>query len=357
MGLKLTRIQIIAAVLGLFLLNGGLTTAYQCLRAKLYHTNAALGGIVINEMSGAIAGACGLSIAVYLIWRKPVRPGSWTAQIAIHGAAIVAYSALHTSTYWLIRSVVYPLFGYGNYVVGDLPTRYAMELPNDVLTYSQWLLLFLVLQYYRRLLDREMAAAVLEHNLVEARLKNLQAQMQPHFLMNALNAISSLIYTNPASADEMIARLGLFLRRLSSDEQTSQISLAQELESVRTYIDIMQMRYQDRLTYTCDIDPAANAARVPPLSLQPLVENSIIHGMSPVDFRVDIDITARRRDDCIEVTVRDHGKGCEPGAPAGLGLQNLRSRLSTIYGDRQSLQVEVAEGGGTIVRLLIPQNG
>ena len=231
-----------------------------------------------------------------------------------------------------------------------------MELPNDVLTYVKWLLLYVALQYYRRLLDRERAAAALEHSLVEAKLKNLQTQMQPHFLMNALNAISSLIYTDPRAADEMIARLGSFLRRLLSGEQKSQVSLAEELGSVQTYIDIMQMRYQDRLIYRCDVDPAAHTAKIPPLSLQPLVENSIIHGMNPLDFRVEIDLTARRRGDCVELTVRDRGEGFKPGATPGLGLQNLRNRLTTLYGDGDTLQVEPAEGGGTLVRLLIPQN-
>ena len=355
MGLKLTRLQVAAAVLGLFLLNGGLVAIYQCLRAKLYHTNAALGGIVINEMSGAVAGACILSVAVYLFWSTIQRSG-WRVQIGIHAAAILAYSVLHTSAYWGMRSLLYPLFGYGKYNSGDVALRYAMELPNDVLSYSKWLLLFLVLQYYRRLLDREMAAAALEHSLVEAQLKNLQAQMQPHFLMNALNAISSLIYTDPRSADEMIARLGSFLRRLLSGEQTSLVPLAEELDSVQTYIDIMQMRYQDRLRYRCEVDPETQAARIPPLSLQPLVENSIIHGMNPVDFSVHIDVTARRCGDSVELTVRDRGEGFQPGSVPGFGLQNLRNRLATLYGDPDGLQVQAAEGGGTIVRLRIPQN-
>ncbi len=356
MGLSLTRIQVAAAVLGLFLLNGGVVATYQCLRAKLYHTNAAMGGIVINEMTGAVAGAFFLSIAVYLLWSKPTQPSGWLALLGMHGAAILVYSALHTSAYCAMRSLLYPLFGYGEFNAGNPVLRYAMELPNDLLTYIKWLLLYLVIQYYRRLLDREKAAAALERNLADAKMKNLQAQMQPHFLMNALNAVSSLIYTDPRAADEMIARLGSFLRRLLSGEQTNQVSLAQELESVQTYIDIMQMRYQDRLIYRCDIDPATRAAKIPPLSLQPLVENSITHGMNPVDFSVEIDLTARLCGDCVELTVRDHGAGFKPGAASGVGLQNLRNRLVTLHGDRQALQVGPAEGGGTVVRLLIPQN-
>jgi two-component system, LytTR family, sensor kinase len=357
MGVKLTRIQVAAAVLGLFLLNGGLVTMYQCLRAQLYHTHAPSGGIVINEMSGAMADACFFSVAVYLLWKRASRASGWRTQLGIHGSTILVYSALHTTAYWGMRSVLYPLLGYGEYNVGNLAVRYAMELPNDVLTYAKWLLFFLVFQYYRRLRDRDVAAAALERSLAEARLRNLQAQMQPHFLMNALNAITSMIYEDPKAADEMIARLGAFLRRLLSAEQNSQISLAQELDSVQAYIDIMQMRYQDRLKYHCDIEPSVDTLKIPPLSLQPLVENSIIHGMNPVDFSVDIDITARRCGDRVELTVRDHGKGFCPGPTSGLGLQNLRNRLATLYGDRQAMQVELAEGGGTVVRLLIPQNG
>ena len=235
-----------------------------------------------------------------------------------------------------------------------------MELPNDVVTYAKWLLLFIAFEYYRRLRDREVAASALEHSLMEARLKNLQTQMQPHFLMNSLNAISSLIYSNPQAADEMIARLGAFLRRLLSDETGRQVPLSYEVESVQAYISIMQMRYKERLTYRFDIEPGVSSAQVPPLILQPLVENSILHGADPADFSVEIDVTARRQGDRLEVTVRDHGPGVQPGvqpgARTGVGLQNLRKRMATLYGDKQSVDIENADGGGTVVRLLIPQN-
>lgn len=357
MGPKLTTFRIGALVFALFLLNGVLLATYHHLKARLYNTEVPVGATLINELGGAVAGACLFGLLLYSFWKLPSRPSTWRGWLLIHSTAVLLYSFFHTTAHLGIRSVFYPWFGYGQFHPGDIRLRYAMELPNDVLTYSKWLLLFLVFEYYRRLRDREMAASELVHNLTEARLQNLQAQMQPHFLMNSLNAISSLIYTNPRAADEMIARLGSFLRRLLSVEQDQQVSLEHEIDSVRTYIDIMQMRYEDRLKYRCEIDPEVSAARVPPLSLQPLVENSILHGANPKDFTVEIDVTARRRGDRLELAVRDHGAGVPPDARYGVGLRNLKSRMANLYGDRQTVSIETAEGGGTVVRLLIPQNG
>jgi len=357
MGEKLTRPRVVAVVFGLFLLNGLLLTLYNHLKSELYGTNTGFGKIAINELGGSVAAACLLTFFLYLmVDRKLVTASSNSGWVAVHAIAILIYSFLHTSAHLAIRNTLYPLLGYGEYDPVNIPLRYAMELPNDVVTYAKWLLLFIAFEYYRRLRDREVASSALEHSLMEARLKNLQTQMQPHFLMNSLNAISSLIYSNPQAADEMIARLGAFLRRLLSDEDGKQVPLSYEIESVQAYISIMQMRYKERLRYRFDIDPAVSSAQVPPLILQPLVENSIVHGADPADFSVEIDVTARRQGDRVEVAVRDHGPGVRPNARTGVGLQNLRKRMATLYGDKQSVDIENAAGGGTIVRLLIPQN-
>ena len=193
MALKVTKFRIGAAVFVLFLLNGLLSTAYYHLKSRLYNGRAPLGEIAINELGGAVLAAGLLGCLLYLFWKLPLRPLNWRGWLAAHSFAVVVYSLLHTTAYWGIRTLFYPLAGYGPYDPRDLRLRYAMEFPNDVLTYSKWLLLFLVFQYYQRLRDREVAASKLTHSLTQAKLKNLQAQMQPHFLMNALNGISSLI--------------------------------------------------------------------------------------------------------------------------------------------------------------------
>ena len=356
MDVKLTQPRVILLIFGLFLLNVALLTAYNTLKSELYNNHTVVGMVVINEMTNALCGAVSVSLFVYWFWNAKIRPSSTKGWIALHIAALMLYSGLHTSSYSALRAVLYPAFGYGSYHPGNLGIRYAMELPNDVLTYSKWVLLFLVFQYYRRLRDREAAAAALEYSLTGAKLENLQKQMQPHFLMNSLNAISSLIYSDPNAADEMIARLGAFLRRSLLNEGAQVIPLSEEIASVQAYIEIMQMRYGDRLRYRFDVDPTVTTTRVPPLSLQPLVENSLKYGADPVDFSVDIEITVRNAGEDVEISVRDRGKGIGSDAKLGIGIHNLRTRMAALYGRTDVLQLATADDGGALVRLLIPRH-
>jgi two-component system, LytTR family, sensor kinase len=187
----------------------------------------------------------------------------------------------------------------------------------------------------------------LRESLTRAKLEALTSQLKPHFLFNTLNAISVLTVEDGEKARRMVLRLGSLLRR-SLDEEQHEVPLRQELAFLNEYLDIQRMRFGERLSVTLSIDPEALDARVPVLLLQPLVENAIKHGASPIAIR------AMRNNGQLRMTVEDHGPG--PGdAPEGIGLSNTRERLRTLYGGATTLRLRRADGEtGACVDISMP---
>jgi LytS/YehU family sensor histidine kinase len=200
---------------------------------------------------------------------------------------------------------------------------------------------------------------VLATELVQARLQALRMQLNPHFLFNTLNTISALIHENPDAADRMIVRLSELLRRTLDRGDVQEVPLREELEFLRSYLDIEQMRFPDRLTVTFDIEPKTQELLVPQLILQPLVENALRHGILPREEAGRVEISARVVDgQHLELKVRDDGSGLPAanGSPGreGIGLQNVRSRLAQLYGAAQQLEIGNASTGGVEARIRIP---
>jgi LytS/YehU family sensor histidine kinase len=201
--------------------------------------------------------------------------------------------------------------------------------------------------------------ARLETSLAEAQLQNLRLQLEPHFLFNSLNAISAAIYENPRIADEMIGRLSELLRQLLKQDATQEVTLAREIELLELYTRIMEARLESRLSFSVEIEEKARQVLVPQLILQPLVENAIRHGMNLVSMRFDISVKGRLESGGLTLAVRDHGPGLPTGLPPdrlirGIGLRNTAERLERLYGARQSVRIENADGGGTVVELRVP---
>lgn len=190
--------------------------------------------------------------------------------------------------------------------------------------------------------------------LAEAQLAQLQGQLRPHFLFNALNTVSSVMHMDVARADRLLAALGDLLRTSLGTIENEMTPLAAELRTLELYADIMRERFRDRVTLTWQVDPALLDASVPALLLQPLLENAFKHAVEPTLARVDITISARDEGGSLEIEVRNSGSML----PAlerhdGLGLRNCRERLGIIYGDAASLVVR-NEGGGVAARVSIP---
>ncbi len=197
-------------------------------------------------------------------------------------------------------------------------------------------------------------SAELERQALDAQLRALQAQIEPHFLFNTLANVTGLIERQPADARRMLERLIELLRASLSASRAEQVTLAQELELCRAYLEIVALRMAGRLHYAIEADEAARRRPVPPLLLQPLVENAIQHGLEPKIEGGRVLVRAQQRGEALELIVQDDGAGFgNLTRGGGVGLSNLRERLATLFGDRARLTIEDAQPG-TRVRLLLP---
>jgi len=222
-----------------------------------------------------------------------------------------------------------------------------------------WSVLYVGIKYYQDVQterERALAAEGLAH---EARLQALRYQINPHFLFNTLNAISTLVVEHKnRDAERMIARLSDFLRLTLECDGTAEVPLAEEIAFVRQYLDIQQIRFGDRLVVTDDVDAEALSARVPPLILQPLVENAVRHAVMPREAGGRLSLEARRVDDRLHLRVADDGPG-PPGADElaqsnGVGLANVQQRLEALYGNDHRFRLDRADGGGCVVSIALP---
>lgn len=202
-------------------------------------------------------------------------------------------------------------------------------------------------------------AAQLQAQLADARLSALRTQLNPHFLFNTLNAISTLVERDPRGVRRMIARLSELLRYSLAVADDQEASLHREVAFVERYLEIMQVRFEGRLDVRVRVEPGARDALVPTLVLHTLVENAVKHGIDRMKGGGVIEISARRAGEALEVAVRDNGPGLDTaprraGEREGLGLRNTRARLEQLYGDAASLTLQSAEGGGAVAEIRIP---
>jgi len=202
-----------------------------------------------------------------------------------------------------------------------------------------------------------------ERLLLQARMAALQNQINPHFLFNTLNSISSLVRFDPDTAREMILKLAAILRRLLHSAD-SFVSLREEVEFIDNYLDIEVVRFgRDKLKVVKDLDPASLEAMVPSMLLQPLVENCIKHGLSPKVDGGSITLRSRVIQSRLVVEVEDDGVGMASAQPLGqaddaagmgIGMANVAERLKVLYGDSARMLIESREGAGTLIRLRLP---
>ena len=230
------------------------------------------------------------------------------------------------------------------------------SIPWSVIMYSTILGCVYAFDHYNVARDRELQASLLSTQLANARLGALRAQLHPHFLFNCLNTITVLVREgNNAMASRMLELLGDLLRELVRPDRPQLVTLSDELQFVKRYLEIEQVRFSDRLRVQWTIDERAANALVPDLLLQPLVENAIYHGVARRANAGRIEIVVQVKGDVLELAVVDDGAGVpERGEAAGVGLSNTRERLQTLYGGEAELLLEGAAGGGTCVRITMP---
>jgi two-component system LytT family sensor kinase len=308
-----------------------------------------------EEAVGVLAGLAVFPFVYLVAIRFPLVSPSWRRNLLAHLAGLCLISLVHTTLIAALRGLLFPLLGF-HQSYGYMPWRYPMEFSHLFIFYWVGVSLIYLFHEVRFARERELREAKLEASLSEAQLQNLRLQLDPHFLFNALNAISATLYESPRAADEMIGRLGDLLRQLLKSDRSQEIPLAREIELLQLYTRIMEARLENRLKFTIEIEPAVKQALVPQLILQPLIENAIRHGMHPVTFQVDIVLKAHRKNDTLYLVVQDRGPGIDPTATSktGIGLRNTRERLARLYDGEHSFGIRNASDGGAIVEIRLP---
>jgi len=219
-----------------------------------------------------------------------------------------------------------------------------------------WSVLYFGVQAYRDLLAERERRRRTESLAHEARLRALRLQLNPHFLFNTLNAISTLVADGRAAeANRMLARLSDFLRATLERTETHEIPLSQEIDFACQYLEIEEARFGGRLRVDIAIEPGTETALVPPLILQPLVENAVRHAIQLREGGGAIAITVERREQWLTLGVADDGPGVEAGEPGhGVGLTNTRQRLAELYGAGAELLLSRGSRGGLAVSVRLP---
>ena len=228
----------------------------------------------------------------------------------------------------------------------------------DTMVYVMTVGVLLAIDLRRKLRAQELTGARLQAELAKAELDALRVQLHPHFLFNTLNSISVLMGEDIAAARHMLTRLSDLLRTSLDGAGRHEVMLKEELDFLASYLEIEQIRFQDRLTVQMNIDPATLAARVPNFILQPLVENAIRHGIAPRATPSSIEIRAVRDNGFVELQVCDNGAGASAAIreslSKGIGLSNTRARLEQIYGTSHGFDISQPETGGFRVTIKIP---
>jgi sensor histidine kinase YesM len=225
---------------------------------------------------------------------------------------------------------------------------------------SAWAALYYGINYFLLLEEQIDQRERLESQASTAQLAMLRYQLNPHFLFNTLNSISTLVLLRQTErANAMLARLSSFLRYTLVNEPTAQVTLAQEVETLKLYLEIEKMRFEDRLRPHFKIESETIGARLPSLLLQPLIENAIKYAVTPSEGGADIWVTARQEGQAVRIEVADSGAGGEgtaiSGSPStGVGLANIRDRLAQAYGGAHAFTTRKNDKGGFSVIVEIP---
>jgi two-component system, LytTR family, sensor kinase len=295
-------------------------------------------------------------LVFWLARRLPLRRPRLGRNTLLHLLASLVLCAAWAATGVGLRVLLLP--GSGGWATArGLASWFFTSLPFGVAVYFCVLGIEHAIYYFLETRRRETETARLLAQLADARLGALRMQLNPHFLLNSLNAITVLVRDRDTpGAVRMLEELGEVLHQVLRTDRPQEVTLAEELAFLRRYLAIEQVRFADRLQASIEVSPEARAALVPDFILQPLVENALRHGLGRSSEAGLVEIRARREGRDLVVTVRDDGPGLEPGdaEPAGLGLRNTRERLRTLYGDEAVLQLAGHPDGGATATLRLP---
>lgn len=304
------------------------------------------GARLIEECTGAF-GSWILSGVLFAVWRHwPLRDAPFGPRLPGYLGVALLLSAANTTFMWASRTVLFPLLGRGSYDYGRMPLRYLMEVPGSLIGITTILLaLWLADSLAERRLESARALS-LERALTASRLRALQLQLQPHFLFNALNTIAARLHEDPQQADDLIGRLADLLRAAYRRNDVPLVPLREEFDLLDAYAALMRARFGSALTLDIARAPSAEDALVPPLLLQPLVENAVRHGRLEREGRARIDVQAVVSEQRLSLSVTDDGPGFTGPPPAsGTGLSSTTQRLALLFGNDGVLTTRRTDGG------------
>ena len=340
---------IVVAVVVWWAVNGLISTAQVVDVLAARGRPAPVQDVLVSEMGGA---ALWVPCTLWLLWlvtRAPLERERWVRPLVILVLGVLAVGLFRA----VAEIALYPWIGWYR-----LPPEWT-DLPlgnvlKDALRGGLIVGVGHALVYAQRSRLREQQARELQERLTQARLDALSAQLNPHFLFNALNSIAEMVHHDADAADRMLVQLGGLLRHGLESGRRQHTTLDEELEVVDCYVGIEQVRLGDRLRFRRDISPDVRDAQVPRLMLQPLVENAIAHAVSHREAPSTVEIRARREGGRLVIEVLDDGAGAPSKPGFGVGLSNTRARLECLYGEAQSLDIEALPGGGTRARVSLP---
>ncbi|HSB29632.1 MAG TPA: histidine kinase [Pyrinomonadaceae bacterium] len=301
-------------------------------------------------------------LIIALARRFPLVGGSWGGSLAVHIPAFILFSALHSAASVAITLTIKPWANMGSSPLSFWP-RFVSRLQGsfgaDLLIYGAVVGVCYAIDYYRKYREREFVAAQLETQLAQAQLDSLRMQLHPHFLFNTLNGIVGLVRDKKNdTAVTMLVGLSDLLRHALEHSDRQEIELKEELNFIRLYLKIQQMRFSDRLQIQFDIDPETTKALVPNLLLQPLLENALRHGIGRSAAVGSIVIASKKENDRLLIKVTDNGAGLRTDwqlkSSSGIGLANTVARLQQLYGENHRFNIQNRDHGGVEVEVVLP---
>lgn len=305
--------------------------------------------ILISAVTGYSISLLLSVIYRYVIEKRPLVTWSTTLLSVVLGSALYAYIDA-----WVLQTIRQSAeeTAFTSLLLG------AMYI--DTILLAAWSALYYAINYFVRAEEQADQMLRLEAQATSAQLTMLRYQLNPHFLFNTLNSISTLVLLKQTDqANAMLSRLSSFLRYTLINEAEGKTTLAQEIETLKLYLDIEKMRFEERLRTFFEIDPAAAQGMVPSLLLQPLVENAIKYAVTPKEEGADITVSAQLVGEKIRIIVSDTGPGLQPGQQdsslsTGVGMANTRERLTQAYGEDQRFEHFVRASGGFEVLIELP---
>jgi signal transduction histidine kinase len=300
------------------------------------------------EITGALSAFLMFPLPQTAVLNAPSPKAGWFRFFGLHAGAYLAYTSLHIGLMMLVRYPLYRWLGWGTYHYGDLLFKIPMEMAKDLLGYFLFALGLTLYGVWKEGQARALREVQLEAQLKEAQLQALVGNLDPHFLFNALNTISSVMYEDLPRTDALLSDLGLLLR--ASFEGGAAWTLGEERQHTERYAALLQARFGERFQLAWNLEPGLEGLRVPRFAVQLLVENGVKHN-GDLDHPLEVRISGQRTGSELRLRVEDNGAGFAPGETPGTGLATLRKGLGLMFGAAGRLDCGNRPEGGAWVEV------